>query len=83
MSWRAVATVMTLGASFFWLNDLRDAAFFVGASMTVNAFLYYIHERLWNVVRWGRVLQHQQGPSPSRMPTGEELASEAAVTGGD
>ncbi len=56
MSWRLVATVVTLGVSFFWLNDIKDAAAFVGVAMTVKILVYYVHERGWNALDWGKII---------------------------
>ena len=54
MSWRLVATVVTLGVSSFWLSDIKDAASFVGVAMSVKILVYYLHERGWNALDWGK-----------------------------
>ena len=84
MSWRAVAAIITLGASYFWLPDLKDALLFVAAAMTVKALIYYFHERFWNGVQWGRAtMPYQDEPSSSGHQVPGRAVSDVAVISGD
>lgn len=64
MSWRLIATVVTLGASFFWIDGIKDAASFVGVAMGVKILVYYLHERGWNALGWGKapvpIVEHSE-----------------------
>ncbi len=55
LSWRITATVTTI--SLVWIFTRQLAAAFVvgGIEVFLKMFLYYIHERSWNKVSFGRV----------------------------
>ena len=54
LSWRAFGTLDTVLIS--WLISGRwDIAFSIGTfELLTKTILYYFHERLWNVIKWGR-----------------------------
>ncbi len=54
LSWRAFGTFDTILIS--WLISGRwDVAFTIGSfELLTKTVLYYFHERLWNVIKWGR-----------------------------
>lgn len=55
VSWRLVATLIT-GAVTFALTGRIDFAITVGLADTfVKFFLYYVHERMWSRIRFGRI----------------------------
>ena len=54
ITFRISATVMTV-LLVFVLTGKVALAFQLGAiEFVAKIFLYYSHERVWNVVRWGR-----------------------------
>lgn len=63
ISWRLVGTTDTIVISTLITGNLV-IAFSIGASELISkTALYYIHERLWNRVSWGR---NKNGPAHSR-----------------
>ena len=55
ITWRVVATVVT-GLITLWLTGRIDFAISVGLADTfVKFFVYYLHERMWSKIRFGRV----------------------------
>lgn len=54
MSWRIVATAMTFGVSYFWLNDLASSFTLAIVANFFKTIVYYVHERGWNTLKWGR-----------------------------
>ena len=55
ISWRVVATVVT-GLITLWLTGRIDFAISVGLADTfVKFFVYYLHERMWSKIGFGRV----------------------------
>lgn len=54
ISWRVVATLVTLGVLYAYTGK-----FFISLTITLTAaalstIAYYIHERTWNTIQWGR-----------------------------
>jgi uncharacterized membrane protein len=55
ISWRVVATVIT-GIVTYFLTGRLDFAVTVGlADTVVKFFIYYVHERMWTRISYGKV----------------------------
>ncbi|MEI6764043.1 MAG: DUF2061 domain-containing protein [Bacteroidota bacterium] len=55
ISWRAVGTVDTFLLALLFFGDLRLAAPIAATEVFSKILLFYFHERLWNVISWGRL----------------------------
>ena len=54
LSWRIFSFILTMLIIFAYTKNLKQA-FCVGAGIDiVKMFLYYLHERMWNKVEFGR-----------------------------
>ncbi len=55
VSWRVVATLTTISLVFFLTGNLY-IAFSVGfIEIFAKLLFYYLHERVWNRIEWGKV----------------------------
>jgi uncharacterized membrane protein len=55
ISWRVVATIITGGVTYF-LTGRFDFAVTVGLADTlVKFFVYYVHERMWTRILYGKI----------------------------
>jgi len=54
VTWRVIATVITLGIVFTFTGSLHKASVITLVTATVLAIGYYFHERFWNKTHWGR-----------------------------
>jgi uncharacterized membrane protein len=56
VSWRAVGTMDTIVVSYFitgqWLTAIKIGAF----EVITKIFLFYLHERVWGKIKWGRII---------------------------
>ncbi|MCK5044118.1 DUF2061 domain-containing protein [Candidatus Parcubacteria bacterium] len=55
ITWRIVATLTTVLVIYLWTNSWSLA---LGSGLVTNALktiFYYIHERIWNLVNFGRL----------------------------
>ena len=55
ITWRIVATLTTVLVIYLWTNSWSLA---LGSGLIANALktiFYYIHERIWNLVNFGRL----------------------------
>lgn len=55
LSWRLFSFFLTMSIIFAYTRNLKQAVC-VGAGIdVVKMFLYYLHERIWNRVKFGRI----------------------------
>lgn len=56
ISWRLTGSGATFLVSYIISHDFTMASTIAITQLTLNTILYYIHERIWNRVVWGRKL---------------------------
>jgi len=54
LSWRVIGSASTFLISYIVTGQLVVATGIAIAQMIVNTVLYYIHEIIWNKIKWGR-----------------------------
>lgn len=55
LSWRIFSFFLTMAIIFAYTKNIKQALC-VGAGIDiVKMFLYYMHERIWNKVKFGRI----------------------------
>jgi adenylylsulfate kinase len=54
LTWRVIAVVSTLLIGYAMTGSWAFAVSLTIVSNVINFVLYYIHERVWLGVRWGR-----------------------------
>lgn len=54
ISWRLVGTVDTMIISFLITGELVFALSIGGIEFFTKLILYYLHERLWNLIKFGK-----------------------------
>lgn len=52
--WRIIATLLTLSVVYLFTGKLLDSFKITIIAATLSTIAYYIHERIWNNIRWGR-----------------------------
>ena len=55
--WRLLASLATILIVFLFTKDKLIAVEIGGIEIIVKLLLYYCHERLWNLIKWGRSSQ--------------------------
>lgn len=55
ISWRAIGTFDTILISFIIVGDLKFAVSIGGVELFTKMGLYYLHERAWNKIKFGKV----------------------------
>lgn len=71
LSWRVLATITTTVLVFLFTGNISLSLGVGIAEFIAKNLLYYIHERVWGTVSWGRV------PHPlSNIPVEKELKPE-------
>ena len=54
ISWRITGSSATFLIAYLISGDMSIAGTIAVIQLTANTILYYIHERIWNKIRWGR-----------------------------
>ncbi len=54
ITYRVVITIMIFTVSWLLTGKLADAAAITGVSAVLSTIIYYIHERVWNAIDWGK-----------------------------
>jgi uncharacterized membrane protein len=61
VSWRVTGTIDTMVVAYFVTGNISNAVKIGLTEVLTKIFLYYLHERLWNVIKFGRI----QGVGPT------------------
>ena len=54
ISWRTLGTVDTFGISWFFTGRVEVAGSIAGMEIITKIAWYYLHERVWAAIPWGR-----------------------------
>ena len=55
ISWRLTGTFCTFLISFIILGDITTSSTIALIQLILNTIMFYIHERIWNIIKWGRL----------------------------
>lgn len=53
-SWRVIGTLDTLIISYILTGKISLAASIASIDFVTKMILYFFHERLWNLIKWGK-----------------------------
>jgi len=54
VSWRICGSGATFAISYAILGDFAVSSTIAVIQLTFNTVLYFVHERVWNWISWGR-----------------------------
>jgi uncharacterized membrane protein len=54
ISWRTLGTLDTFAISWFMTGKIAMAGSIAGLEIVTKVVWYYLHERIWAAVSWGR-----------------------------
>ena len=55
MTWRVLITASNFVIPYIMTGSLGSAALFTGIATVVNMGIFWLHERLWNLVKLGKI----------------------------
>lgn len=64
VSWRTLGTIDTILLSFIVTGHIANSIKIGFTEIFTKIFLYYLHERIWDKIPWGRI--HGKGPTHGR-----------------
>lgn len=71
VSWRIVATLTTGVIVYVFTGEILKSLGVMGVESVLKILFYYLHERVWNMVQWGK----KKHPLAS-IPVNKELVPE-------
>ncbi|HDZ77229.1 MAG TPA: DUF2061 domain-containing protein [Candidatus Omnitrophica bacterium] len=54
ITWRVIAVLVTMIIVYLYNKDIKESVIISLAANGIKMFLYYIHERMWNKIDFGR-----------------------------
>ncbi|MFD1616011.1 DUF2061 domain-containing protein [Gelatiniphilus marinus] len=54
ISWRIIGTLDTLILSWIIVGEISTAAAIASVEFASKMILYFLHERAWNKIKWGK-----------------------------
>jgi uncharacterized membrane protein len=54
--WRIVATLITWGTIYAYTGELNESIKITIVAALIGMTAYYIYERVWNKVQWGKTI---------------------------
>lgn len=58
ISWRMIGTIDTFILAYLIFGEVKKALPIALTEIATKIFLYFLHERGWNLIRWGRDQAH-------------------------
>lgn len=55
ISWRITGSGATFAISYAVIGDFNISSTIALIQLTFNTVLYFVHERIWNKVKWGQM----------------------------
>ncbi len=74
VSWRFVGSLDTFILSLIFTGKLKYAVSIATAEALTKIILFYLHERAWRLVRWGRLEKDAAADAPAPGLTAEPAA---------
>ena len=54
ISWRLIAIVILVSVAFIATGDIKSTSLIALCYNTIQVFVFFLHERLWNFIKWGK-----------------------------
>lgn len=54
ITWRVLLTCVNFTYTYVVTGDWKAGLAVAGLAAIFNSFIYYLHERGWNLIKWGR-----------------------------
>jgi uncharacterized membrane protein len=54
VTWRLTGSGATFLIAFLVLGDIAISSGIALIQLITNTILYYFHERIWNIIKWGK-----------------------------
>ena len=54
ISWRTIGTLDTITIAYFLTGQFKIAISIGGIEIFTKMILYFFHERIWNLIKWGK-----------------------------
>lgn len=63
-SWRVIGSIDTFGLAWLVTGQVGAASAIAFAEIITKIAWFYLHERVWDMVRWGHIRRNGNGKAP-------------------
>ena len=69
VGWKIIASMLVLGITYYYTGEFGESSKVGAATFVLGLVLYYMYERAWNHIHWGKVkvfglLEPEDGEEP-------------------
>lgn len=54
ITWRTLGTIDTIVIAYLLTGEIKTALSIGGIEVFTKMILYFFHERIWNMIKWGK-----------------------------
>ena len=54
ITWRTLGTIDTIVIAYVLTGEIKTALSIGGIEVFTKMILYFFHERIWNMIKWGK-----------------------------
>jgi uncharacterized membrane protein len=54
ITWRTLGTIDTIVIAYILTGEIKTALSIGGIEVFTKMILYFFHERIWNMIKWGK-----------------------------
>lgn len=55
ITYRVLIVISTFIVTYYLTGEIKASLEITAAANVINTLLYFIHERVWNVIHWGKM----------------------------
>ena len=60
VSWRVILTFVNFTYTYVVTGSWQAGLAVAGLAAIFNSFIYFFHERIWNLIKWGKIINSQE-----------------------
>lgn len=68
LSWRILATLTTMGLVYLFIGNVVVALEVGSLEVLAKLILFFVHERAWNMISWGKIAVKESDVHGERAP---------------
>jgi len=75
VTWRALGSIDTFLLSLLYTGNTSAAGAIAGTEVFTKIFLFYFHERIWSLIRWGHLTPPEAAVEAAETDAEHEVAN--------
>ena len=59
ITWRLFAVLLLISITFAFTKDIKTVTYITIFYHTIQVVMFFLHEQLWNYIKWGKTKPHK------------------------